>query len=257
MNIQRIARYRRRVSRGAPPERGRGRGGHIWARAPRSPTRFIRNGPTPTRSSRASASTTNRLDRAAALSRSSRRPSPSVASRYAARSRRSLQGLRIASVSHDHRRRRAGGQRQRILARPAASGWSNDCQHLSGRYHPMGRSGDQEAESEARAAKRRDRAGVPFWTDPAPTFLFSDYLSKSASELRHDVGAQHVSSVARCGIGAKGNEGVANMTTQTDGAIGHVEYAYAKQNKMALHAAHQQGRQGRRRPTRSRSSRRG
>ena len=36
------------------------------------------------------------------------------------------------------------------------------------------------------------------------------------------------------GIGAKGNEGVANMTTQTDGAIGYVEYAYAKQNKMAF-----------------------
>src|SRR5260370_24020111 len=35
------------------------------------------------------------------------------------------------------------------------------------------------------------------------------------------------------GIGAKGNEGVANMTTQTDGAIGYVEYAFAKQDKMA------------------------
>jgi len=34
-------------------------------------------------------------------------------------------------------------------------------------------------------------------------------------------------------IGAKGNEGVANMTTQTDGAIGYVEYAFAKQNNMA------------------------
>ena len=34
------------------------------------------------------------------------------------------------------------------------------------------------------------------------------------------------------GIGAKGNEGVANMT-QTDGAIGYVEYAYAKQIQMA------------------------
>ncbi|HEY0767059.1 MAG TPA: hypothetical protein VGD47_03805, partial [Steroidobacteraceae bacterium] len=33
--------------------------------------------------------------------------------------------------------------------------------------------------------------------------------------------------------GAKGNEGVANMTAQTGGAIGYVEYAYAKQNKMA------------------------
>jgi len=35
------------------------------------------------------------------------------------------------------------------------------------------------------------------------------------------------------GIGAKGNEGVANMTHQTDGAIGYIEYAYAKQTNMA------------------------
>ena len=34
------------------------------------------------------------------------------------------------------------------------------------------------------------------------------------------------------GIGAKGNEGVANNVAQTDGAIGYVEYAYAKQNKL-------------------------
>ena len=34
------------------------------------------------------------------------------------------------------------------------------------------------------------------------------------------------------GIGAKGNEGVANNVGQTKGSIGYVEYAYAKQNKM-------------------------
>ena len=34
------------------------------------------------------------------------------------------------------------------------------------------------------------------------------------------------------GIGAKGNEGVANNVTQTAGSIGYVEYAYAVQNKM-------------------------
>jgi phosphate transport system substrate-binding protein len=34
------------------------------------------------------------------------------------------------------------------------------------------------------------------------------------------------------GIGAKGNEGVSGIASQTDGAIGYVEYAYAKQNKM-------------------------
>ena len=35
------------------------------------------------------------------------------------------------------------------------------------------------------------------------------------------------------GIGAKGNEGVANNVAQTKGAIGYVEYAYALQNKLA------------------------
>jgi phosphate transport system substrate-binding protein len=62
-------------------------------------------------------------------------------------------------------------------------------------------------------------------------FLFSDYLSKESPKFAQSIGAN--SSVEwPIGIGAKGNEGVANMTTQTDGAIGYVEYAYAKQNKM-------------------------
>jgi phosphate transport system substrate-binding protein len=34
------------------------------------------------------------------------------------------------------------------------------------------------------------------------------------------------------GIGAKGNEGVANNVQNTKGSIGYVEYAYAKQNKL-------------------------
>ena len=34
------------------------------------------------------------------------------------------------------------------------------------------------------------------------------------------------------GIGAKGNEGVANNVKQTRGSIGYVEYTYAKQNKL-------------------------
>jgi phosphate transport system substrate-binding protein len=64
-------------------------------------------------------------------------------------------------------------------------------------------------------------------------FLFSDYLSKSSPKFNTTIGAN--SSVQwPAGIGAKGNEGVANMTAQTDGAIGYVEYAYAKQNKMSF-----------------------
>jgi phosphate transport system substrate-binding protein len=34
------------------------------------------------------------------------------------------------------------------------------------------------------------------------------------------------------GLGAKGNEGVANNVMQTKGSIGYVEYAYAKQNSL-------------------------
>jgi phosphate transport system substrate-binding protein len=63
-------------------------------------------------------------------------------------------------------------------------------------------------------------------------FLFTDFLSKSGATFKEKVGADK-SVQWPVGIGAKGNEGIANMTTQTDGAIGYVEYAYAKQNKMS------------------------
>jgi len=63
-------------------------------------------------------------------------------------------------------------------------------------------------------------------------FLFTDYLSKESPKFKESIGAA-TSVQWPSGIGAKGNEGVANMTAQTVGAIGYVEYAYAKQNKMA------------------------
>jgi len=65
------------------------------------------------------------------------------------------------------------------------------------------------------------------------TFNFTDYLSKVSKTWADKIGtATAVEWPA--GIGAKGNEGVANMTGQTDGAIGYVEYAYAKQNKLTF-----------------------
>jgi phosphate transport system substrate-binding protein len=63
-------------------------------------------------------------------------------------------------------------------------------------------------------------------------FLFSDYLSKASPKFQSSVGAA-TSVQWPVGIGAKGNEGVANMTRQTDGSIGYVEYAFAKQIGMA------------------------
>jgi len=64
------------------------------------------------------------------------------------------------------------------------------------------------------------------------TFLFTDYLSKVSPDWKDKVGA-NTAVEWPTGIGAKGNEGVANNVAQTKGAIGYVEYAYAKQNKMS------------------------
>ena len=63
------------------------------------------------------------------------------------------------------------------------------------------------------------------------TFLFTDYLSKISADWKSKVGANTAVEWPG-GIGAKGNEGVANNVGQTKGSIGYVEYAYAKQNKM-------------------------
>jgi phosphate transport system substrate-binding protein len=62
-------------------------------------------------------------------------------------------------------------------------------------------------------------------------FLFTNYLSKVSPSFSQKIGA-NTSVQWPVGIGAKGNEGVANQTTQTGGAIGYVEYAYVKQTGM-------------------------
>jgi len=63
------------------------------------------------------------------------------------------------------------------------------------------------------------------------TFNFTYYLGQVSEAWRVNVGVDQ-SVEWPVGIGGKGNEGVANMVLQTDGSIGYVEYAYAKQNKM-------------------------
>jgi phosphate transport system substrate-binding protein len=66
------------------------------------------------------------------------------------------------------------------------------------------------------------------------TFNFTYYLGDVSANWKDEVG------VAKAvqwpvGIGAKGNEGVANNVAQTGGSIGYVEYAYAKENGL-IHA---------------------
>src|SRR5262249_924542 len=55
------------------------------------------------------------------------------------------------------------------------------------------------------------------------TFVFTDYLSKMSADWRSKVGS----------TGARGNEGVAAMVARIKGAIGYVEYTYAKHNQLS------------------------
>lgn len=63
------------------------------------------------------------------------------------------------------------------------------------------------------------------------TYNFTYYLADVLPAWKDKIG---VSTAVQwpVGIGAKGNEGVANNVANTKGAIGYVEYAYAKQNKL-------------------------
>src|ERR1700749_1306907 len=63
------------------------------------------------------------------------------------------------------------------------------------------------------------------------TFIYTNYLSKVSEDWKSKVGS-NTAVEWPTGIGAKGNEGVANNVLQTKGAIGYVESAYAKQNNL-------------------------
>jgi phosphate transport system substrate-binding protein len=63
------------------------------------------------------------------------------------------------------------------------------------------------------------------------TFNFATYLADVSADWKSKVGA-NTSVEWPVGIGAKGNEGVANNVANTKGSIGYVEYAYALQNKL-------------------------
>ena len=63
------------------------------------------------------------------------------------------------------------------------------------------------------------------------TFNFVYYLSDVSADWKSKVGV-NTSVQWPVGIGAKGNEGVANNVKQTKGGIGYVEYAYALQNNL-------------------------
>ncbi|MES2130178.1 MAG: phosphate ABC transporter substrate-binding protein PstS [Pseudomonadota bacterium] len=64
------------------------------------------------------------------------------------------------------------------------------------------------------------------------SFLFTDYLSKVNAEFKTKIGAGTAVKWV-VGVGGKGNDGVAANVQRIKGAIGYVEWAYAKKNKMS------------------------
>jgi phosphate transport system substrate-binding protein len=63
------------------------------------------------------------------------------------------------------------------------------------------------------------------------TFLFAHYLAKMSPEWDDKIGVATALEWPT-GMGGKGNEGVAAITLRTNGAIGYVEYAFAKENRL-------------------------
>lgn len=66
-------------------------------------------------------------------------------------------------------------------------------------------------------------------------YIFTDYLSKVSDDWKSQVG-KGTSVKWPVGLGAKGNEGVAGMIRQMDGAFGYVELIYALQNHITYGA---------------------
>jgi phosphate transport system substrate-binding protein len=63
------------------------------------------------------------------------------------------------------------------------------------------------------------------------SYIFTDYLSKISSEWKDKVG-KGTSVNWPVGLGGRGNEGVAATVNQTPGAVGYVELAYARGNRL-------------------------
>jgi len=65
------------------------------------------------------------------------------------------------------------------------------------------------------------------------TFIFTDYLNEVSKPWAEKVGkGAAVKWPAASSVGGKGNEGVAANVARVKGAIGYVEFAYAKKNKI-------------------------
>ncbi len=95
----------------------------------------------------------------------------------------------------------------------------------------VGRRRNQEAQSGRQAAGRLRSPWCIVRTDPAPRSTSPTTSRQVSADWKDKVGTEK-SVEWPVGLGAKGNEGVAATVQQTQGSIGYVEYAYAKQNNL-------------------------
>jgi phosphate transport system substrate-binding protein len=65
------------------------------------------------------------------------------------------------------------------------------------------------------------------------TFVFTQHLSAISPEFADQIGADK-SVTFPVGVGGKGNEGVTALVQQAPGAVGYVEYGYAKNNGLKM-----------------------
>ena len=100
-----------------------------------------------------------------------------------------------------------------------------------GKITDLERSGDRQAQPRRSSCPSTAIAVIHRADGSGTTFNFTDYLAKVSPDWKDKVG-EATSVEWPTGIGAKGNDGVANNVAGTEGAIGYVEYAYAKQNKL-------------------------
>ncbi len=76
-----------------------------------------------------------------------------------------------------------------------------------------------------RVIRRSDGSGT--------TWIFTNYLSKACPKWKEKVGYGKAVNWPT-GIGAKGNEGIANYLKRLRGGIGYVEFAYALENRLKV-----------------------
>ena len=74
-------------------------------------------------------------------------------------------------------------------------------------------------------ASRSDGSGT--------TYVFTQHLSAISKDFKDKVGTDK-SVTFPVGVGGKGNEGVTALVKQSPGAVGYVEYGYAKGNGLAM-----------------------